>query len=970
MGSRRVNLFVILFVIGLLIASGIVIASKPTVLGLDLRGGTQLVYQAEGTPANPEPSPEDVDRALEIVRDRVDSLGVAEPEISRVGADSIQVGLPDVQDSGRAQQRVGDTAQLYFYDFEPNVIPLDGGNERVTASNVQNQAAPSLYDAVKLASEQPEDCNDCTALESRYYLFDGETEELVAGPETERADLFIEPEAKELPKAQREVLEVKPGTIVVRDALLSGDRDEGGGEDSGPTADRYFVLRDEPALSGDDIRNPEQNFDPQGNAPNVTFDFTDEGRRIFQEVTRGIAERGRINSFPPVPEAFAIVLDDELISRPVIDPEENPDGIDGRTGAQISGGFTITEAQDLAEFLRIGALPVELKLISTSTVSATLGKQALDQALLAGIVALVLVLLFLIAFYRFLGVVAALGLIAYATFFFALLKLIPITLTLPGIAGLILTIGVAADSNIVIFERIKEEVRGGHSMISAITTGYKKGIATIIDANVITLLTAFVLFGLATGGVKGFAFTLGVGILVSLFTAVVFTRAVLGAMSRSRVLANPRLMGAGRPAKRWHFDFAGASRWFFSLSGAILLIGAISFATNQLNFGIDFESGTRIKAALSEPVNVDAVRDSLAEAGVEEPDSAKIQVVEEPDFGDNVVQIQGKIDPELVAGPVRDQLETDFGLETGTEDVEGQGGFVNDTVGPTFGEQVARSAAWAIAFSLLLIAAYVAFRFEAKYAVPVMIAVIHDILITAGVYSLVGAEVSSATVAAFLTILGLSLYDTVIVFDRIRENVPRLPRATFAQIANRSLSEVLTRSLVTSVTTLFAIGMLLVFGGETLGDFAFAMFIGILSGFYSSLFIATPVLIAWKDREPGYRARAARIEEAMGYVPAFPEENIVAKVDGEDDGAEGGAEAGSGGAIATDTDFSGGDSRGEAGRAEREEPEAVAVGAGDDEDPDGDLTPEELAERERKREIRERRKAKRQARRRKHGRPR
>ncbi len=216
------------------------------------------------------------------------------------------------------------------------------------------------------------------------------------------------------------------------------------------------------------------------------------------------------------------MLDDELVSRPTVDPNEFAGiGIDGRNGAQISGNFTITEAQDLAEFLKIGALPVDLKLISSSTVSATLGQQALDQALKAGVVGLLLVMLFLIAYYRFLGLVAALGLIVYAIFFFALMKMIPITLTLPGVAGLILTIGVAADSNIIIFERIREEARHGHSMVSAISAGYRKGIGSIIDANVITLLTAFVLFGLATGGVKGFAFTLGVGVLVSLFTAVV-----------------------------------------------------------------------------------------------------------------------------------------------------------------------------------------------------------------------------------------------------------------------------------------------------------------------------------------------------------------------------------------------------------------------------------------------------------------
>ena len=455
------------------------------------------------------------------------------------------------------------------------------------------------------------------------------------------------------------------------------------------------------------------------------------------------------------------------------------------------------------------------------------------------------------------------------------MKLIPITLTLPGIAGLILTIGVAADSNVVIFERIKEEARKGHSMISSITTGYKRGIGTIIDANVITLLTAFILFGLATAGVKGFAFTLGVGTIVSLLTAVVFTRAVLGLLGRSKILRSPAFLGAGEQRVRWHFNFAGASRWFFSISGVILVIGALSFATNQLNFGIDFESGTKIQTALAQDASVDDVRNALSDAGVADVEAVKVQAVENPDFGQNVFQIQGTIPPDEI-GAVQRQLDSSFGFEGGRD-----GGFESQSVGPTFGQQIARSAGYAIAFSLLLIAAYVAFRFEPKYAIPVMIAVIHDILITAGVYSIVGREVTSGTVAAFLTILGYSLYDTIIVFDRIRENVPRLPRATFSQIANRSLSEVLTRSLITGLSTVFLIGVILIFGGETLRDFAFAMMVGVLSGTYSSIFIASPVLIAWKEREPAYQARAARIAEQMGYVPAFPEDNEVALVGGE-----------------------------------------------------------------------------------------
>ena len=883
MGSRRRNPLILLLVLGLVAVSAIVIANKRTVLGLDLRGGTELVYQGRPTPQVPEVTPEDVDRAIEIIRERVDTLGVSEPEISRVGADQIQVALPDVQDADRAVERIGTTARLFLYDFEPNVIPPNPD-----VDNPEERPFNTLHQAVEAASKRDPECfqDTCTTGGPTYYLFDSDSLELLGEPSEREQDLFVQFEDTQPPNS--EILQVPQGTFVVEDEPPDNpDTDE---DESQTGTSQYFLLRDRPALSGDDITNPEQGFDQTTNQPNVTFEFTDEGRAAFQQVTREIAQRGADAYFaattqPPASApadvadqfsgSFAIVLDEVIESRPIINFAENPDGIDGRTGAQISGLDGLDEAQNIAEVLRIGALPIKLTLISQSTVSATLGEQALDQGLRAGLAGLAIVLLFLIAYYRFLGVIASLGLLVYALFFLALIKVIPITLTLPGIAGLILTIGVAADSNIVIFERIKEELRHGRSMLSAISEGYRKGIATIVDANVMILITAFILFVLASAGVKGFAFTLGIGTIVSLFTAVLFTQAVLGVLARSRFLRSPRFLGASEEERvRWNFDFTGASRWFFSMSGAILAIGAIAFATKQLNLGIDFESGTQIQASLAEPASVDDIRQSLVDAEIDGAETAKIQETENPDFGANVVQIEAKISPEQTP-QVQTALDDAFGLESTAEDE----GFDSDSIGPTFGEQIARSAVIAIIFSLLVISAYVALRFEAKYAVPVLIALVHDILITGGVYALVGAEVSSATVAAFLTILGYSMYDTIIVFDRIRENVPRMPRAAFSQIVNRSMSEVLTRSLITGLSTVFLIVVLLIFGGDTLRDFALAMGIGVASGTYSSIFIASPVLTAWKEREPAYRSRRARIVEAMGKVPTFPEQNVVARID-------------------------------------------------------------------------------------------
>jgi SecD/SecF fusion protein len=898
MGKRRRNLLVLLFVFGLIVISGIVIANKPTKLGLDLKGGVQLVLQGRPTPQQPTLDNGSMEKAVDIIRSGCDQLGVSEIEVSRVGNDQIQVGIPGATSVGKATECATKPARLFFFDWEPNLIGrefLIGGHpgkeppkgpvaeatkewqeaSRLPTKSENRQliaagAFPNEYAAVKLASEQKSkpDCPKCSS-SATYYLFAKDKDhKLIDGPEFTKGDLFISPSGKKRSEDVGTVVKVPQGTIVV-----SEKPQDANGQVLENAEPGWFALKDDPALSGTEITSPKQETDEAG-APNVTFKFTDSGRQNFQEVTRQIAQRGAASaiglSSEETAEAtsghFAVVLDNEVKTRPIINYAQNPDGIDGRTGAQISGGFnSIGDAQDLASFLQRGALPINLNLISQSQVSATLGSEALHDGIRAGLIGLILTVLFLLIFYRFLGLVAVTALAAYGVIFFALVKLIPITLTLPGIAGLVLTIGVTADANIVIFERIKEEVRAGRSMSSAISAGYRRGIATIIDANVVTLLTAFVLFVLATAGVKGFAFVLGVGTIVSLLTAVVFTQALLGAISRSRLLRSPAALGATKEGIRWHFDFMGASRWFFTVSGVILLVGALALATKQLNLGIDFKSGTRVEVALVKQTDEEAVRDTLDSAGIS---GGEVQQVSNPGLGDNAYLIQSKtLEPGQI-NKLQKELEKEYGIQVN--------GFNSTSVGPTFGATVANSARNALIFSLLIICAYIAFRFDPKFAVPVLIAIFHDILITAGIYSLTGREVTSGTVAAFLTILGYSLYDTIIVFDRIRENMPRMPRAAFSQIVNRSMSEVLTRSLATSFTTLLSVGALLIFGGATLQDFAFAMMVGIISGTYSSIFIASPVLTAWKEREPGFIRRRERIVAIDGSVPAFADDGDLA----------------------------------------------------------------------------------------------
>jgi SecD/SecF fusion protein len=648
MTDRQRYGFVLVLVLGLMVASVVVLTQFPTRLGLDLKGGTQLVYQGTPTPQTPHVTQDALNRAVNIMRDRVDQLGVAEPEIQTSGDNEITVGLPDVQDTSRAEKLVGSTAQLDFYDWEANVLTPSG---KPAANGLQTQdptsvtlsqgagsgpgfpgaGSVSLYDAVKLASKQPPvSSTNSSHLGNQYYMFGapgsaacetaakfyGVTPQVgqhcyLSGPDDSPADL-----ASGLPPgvsaSEGETLIVPPGTVVLQAADVSSSHQT---QFFSPDA-QFYVLKDNVSLTGNEITNPQQSTDTTG-TPDVTFGFTSKGNSAFQTVTGDIAHRGELDSIGQtnLVQHFAVALDNKLITVPQIDYHTYPDGIIGGNGAEITGGFTTQSAQDLATQLRLGALPINLKLISESQVSATLGKQALHEGLLAGGIGLLVVALFLLFYYRILGMIAVAGLAVYALYFYALIKLIPVTLTLPGIAGLILTIGVAADANVVIFERVKEEIRGGRSIRQGIATGYRKGLTAIIDANVVTIMTAFILFVLATSEVQGFAFTLGIGTFVSLFTAVMATQAILMTMSGSRMIARPSALGAGGKKHVWKFDFMGASRYFFSMSGVILLVGALAIGARGLNLGIDFTSGTRITASLEHPATQAQVNSIMNAAG-------------------------------------------------------------------------------------------------------------------------------------------------------------------------------------------------------------------------------------------------------------------------------------------------------------------------------------------------------------------
>jgi protein-export membrane protein SecD len=472
--------WVIMAMMAVLVAVSIYYIVPPGVktrLGLDLQGGLEIVYTAK-TSDGGAPTQAQLDQAVSILDRRVNGLGVTESQIQKQGTDQISVALPGIKNTEQALAVIGKTAQLQFFKDDPKSRPVGPVASKDAALKELRRQGVSKAEIAVLATQG----------QSKDYA-------LVMSP----AD-----PANNVPE-------------------------------------QWFVYRMPPAMTGAAVKSARAGFNGRTGKPNVLIDFTADGSKKFQEITRELYNTGLLNQ---VPQQFAIVLDNVMESNPMIDYTDPTlsQGISG--GAEISGGnMTVTESKDLALVLNTGALPVKMVPAYQQEVSATLGRDSLRQGLIAGLIGLGIVLLYMLLFYRFLGLVADLALIVYAILLWGLFNLIPVTLSLPGIAGMILTIGVAADANVVIFERIKEEVRRGKTVRSAVSSGYARGFRTILDANILTILTALVLFLFATAQPKGFALTLMIGVGVSMLTAVLFTRAMLGVLAGFAFFNKPSLMG-------------------------------------------------------------------------------------------------------------------------------------------------------------------------------------------------------------------------------------------------------------------------------------------------------------------------------------------------------------------------------------------------------------------------------------------
>jgi SecD/SecF fusion protein len=835
--TRRSAIVVLALVMAALVGVGLLAVPgsplhKEATLGLDLQGGLEVTLQAV-PPKDRELTSDDLDRSVEIMRSRVDRLGVAEPEIRKQGDDQIAIQLPGVKDPAAAAQIIGKTAQLELYDLETSLTgpSIDAAGNPIAIGRPYDLLARVQSLASQGASEE-------------WYVFNAR-KRLVEGPATSKAAALARWKGK-LPKGFK-LFAAPEGTVVVRctptAAICPGTAPGGSG---------WYLFKYEPPevpqMTGADLKlsGTRADFDtsPGGaGRPIVSMEFTGAGADKFQKITRDEWLRGKISNRP---QHFAIVLDREIRTWPQIDfTDGSLSGGIGGGRAQITGLESYDEAKEIAIVLQTGALPVKFVTLDQTNISATLGKDSLQEAKIAALVGLLAVALFLLLFYRFLGLVAVLGLFVYAALLYAAVLLFNVTLTLPGIAGLVLTLGVAADANIVIFERIKEEARSGRSVRAAISTGYTKGFATIVDANVVTMITALVLFAVATASVRGFALMLLVGTAISMLTAVLATRAFLSVLAGFKMLDNARLVGAaGRGIPSWlKIDYIGRRNVWFAISAAVVLISIGAIAVKGLNLGIDFEGGTQVSFKTPQPVALEDVRAQAAEIGQA---NAVIQGRGTPTDG---AYREFQVRTETLT-PAENQR-----LQSGLEEAVDATSFGSKNVSESFGRQIAKSAILAIVVSLLLIVGYLSVRFQWKFAVPVLVALAHDVIITVGIYALLGREVTTATVAAVLTVLGYSIYDTIIIFDRIRENIPLMKRASFRMLANVSLWETIPRSLATTFITLVPIMSLLLFGGDTLKDFAFALLVGIGSGAYSSIFVAAPLLAILKEREPEYARR-------------------------------------------------------------------------------------------------------------------
>lgn len=720
--------------------------TQPARLGLDLQGGTQIVLETRDSPTA-EANRDATDRTLEVLRRRVDALGVAEPNIARSGDNRIIVELPGLQDPREAADVLGRTAQL---SFRP-VLGADGTGKK--------------------------------------------------------ADIELK-------------------------------------DESGQT-----LRLGKPALTGEGVKGAEAAIDPQrASGWFISVDFRGSGKSAWEKLT------GEAACAPPGDPArrVAIVLDKEVISSPQVETSVACGvGITGGS-TQITGNFTQGEAKELALLIRGGALPVPVETVEQRTVGPTLGAEAIDASTRAAIIGIGLTSLFIIVVYRLFGALAAVALACYGVISYAALVALGATLTLPGLAGFVLAIGMAVDANVLVFERAREEyaARQRKTLAPAVTSGFRNAFSAIADSNITTLLAAALLFFLASGPVRGFGVTLSIGVLASMVSALLVTRALVEvAITVPAVRSRPKITGIadlGRVRTRLterNPDVMRHRRRWLAGSAVVLVLAASGIAARGLEFGVEFTGGRLVEYSTSKPVDADRAREAVSDAGFPR---AVVQ-----SSGDGEVTVRTE---ELTNGEEAKVRKAIGDLGGGAEKVR------DELIGPSLGDELRRNAIIALGVALVAQLAYLAVRFRWTFGAATVIAMGHDVLILIGIFAWLGKPIDGVFLAALLTVIGYSVNDSVVVFDRVRELWAANRKTPFDRIVNRAILQTVPRTINTGMGALFILTALAVLGGDTLTDFALALLIGIGVGTYSSMLTAAPLAIELEARTsaPPPRAKSAK----------------------------------------------------------------------------------------------------------------
>jgi SecD/SecF fusion protein len=750
---NRSSLVRVLLAFLVLAASAYVTLTAKPQLGLDLRGGTQIVLEAKDSPTV-KATKETTDKATQVLHRRIDALGVSEPNVTRQGENRIIVELPGVQDPREAAKVIGKTAQLTFHEVLDQV-----------ATKPAKPAAGELY--------------------------------------------------------------------------LPSESGQG------------FLRLAKPAMTGELVSGAEGRLDPQQVAQGwfVEMNFKGDGGKVWSTIT-GKAACNPVNT---APRLIAIVLDNEIISAPQVDPNGGNQlcniGITGGS-TTISGAFTEEDAKDLAALISGGALPVPVQVIDQRTVGPSLGQDAIQASALAAIIGLALTALFIIVVYRLVGLMAVLGLLGYAAMSYAALTALGATLTLPGLAGFVLAIGMAVDANVLVFERAREDYIAGRTdgLRRSLRSGFQNALSAIADSNITTLLAAGLLFFLAAGPVRGFGVTLSIGVLASLLSALVVTRVFAEfAVSRGFVLRRPALSGiAGHGRVRTWLEsrqpaLMKHSRRWLVITAVAIIVSVAGVAVRGLNLGIEFTGGRLLEVSTTQPVTPDQARAAVGEAG----------------YPTAVVQASGADDITVRTGTISDDE-----AEKIKESISRIGGGAevirNESIGPSLGEELRTKGLIALGIALLAQLAYLAARFRWTFGAGAVLALVQNVAVVVGVFAWTGKPIDGIFLAAILTIIGYTVNDSVVVFDRIRET--RNARATdnLGKVIDTAIVNVLPRTINTGISTLFILSALLFLGGDSLADFALALLLGILVGTYSSNLTAAPLLLELERRHPAPPPRPKR----------------------------------------------------------------------------------------------------------------